>query len=102
MAQTNIVTKNLKKIATLCKNHKVSKLFIFGSVLTDRFNEKSDVDLVVEFEKIDLMNYVDNYFSLRNALVVLLGREVDLLENKAIRNPILKRSIDNSKQLIYG
>ncbi|MDR0872001.1 MAG: nucleotidyltransferase domain-containing protein [Prevotellaceae bacterium] len=99
---TNIITKNLKKIAALCRNHKVSKLFAFGSVLTNRFNDKSDVDFVVEFEKIDLMNYVDNYFSLRNGLVLLLGREVDLLENKAIRNPVLKRNIDKSKHLIYG
>ena len=31
-----------------------------------------------------------------------IGREVDLLEDKAIRNPILRRNIDNSKVLVYG
>ncbi|RPJ23945.1 MAG: nucleotidyltransferase, partial [Nitrosopumilales archaeon] len=29
-------------------------------------------------------------------------REVDLLEDKAIKNPYLRQSIDSSKQLIYG
>jgi predicted nucleotidyltransferase len=86
----------------LCEQHKVNKLFAFGSVLTNRFNDESDIDMVVDFKDVDLINYVDNYFSLRDALSIALGREIDLLEDKAIRNPVLRRNIDNSKQLIYG
>ena len=57
--------------------------------------------MVVDFNKVNLEDYVDNYFDLKSSLESLLGRDVDLLEENAIRNPILRRNIDNSKQLIY-
>lgn len=97
-----LIEKNRLRIIALCKKHKVRQLFVFGSILTDRFNENSDVDMVVDFDKVTLEDYVDNYFDLKYSLQDLLGREVDLLEDKAIRNPILRRNIDISKQLVYG
>ena len=75
---------------------------MFGSILTNRFNEKSDVDMVVDFDKVNLEDYADNYFDFKYSLEDIFGREVDLLEDKAIRNPILRRNIDNSKLLVYG
>lgn len=89
-------------ISELCQKYKVNKLFAFGSVLTGRFNAESDIDFVVDFKDIDLSDYADNYLDLRDALAKTFGHEVDLLEDKAIRNPILRRNIDKSKQLIYG
>lgn len=97
-----LIEKNRMRIIALCKKHKVRQLFVFGSILTDRFNENSDVDMVVDFDQVTLEDYVDNYFNLKYSLQDLLGRKVDLLEDKAIRNPILRRNIDNSKQLVYG
>lgn len=82
--------------------HKVRKLFVFGSALTDRFDEQSDIDLVVDFEGVNLADYADNYFDLKDALTKIFGREIDLLEDKAIHNSILRKNIDNSKLLIYG
>ncbi|WP_259330278.1 nucleotidyltransferase family protein, partial [Bacteroides cellulosilyticus] len=55
-------------IINLCKKYKVNKLFVFGSILTNRFNETSDIDMVVDFDKIDLMDYADNYFDLKSSL----------------------------------
>lgn len=46
-----LIENNIHKIIDLCKKHKVHKLFVFGSILTNRFNDKSDVDLVVDFNK---------------------------------------------------
>ena len=67
--------------------------FASGFVLTNRFTEKSDIDLVVDFDKeVEQVNYVNNFFD----------REIDLLEDKSIRNPILRKNIDNTKLLIYG
>ncbi len=97
-----LIENNLQRIMTLCKKHKVHQLFVFGSILTNRFTEESDVDMVVNFNQIDLMDYADNYFALKDSLESLLGREVDLLEEKAIRNPILQKNINNTKQLVYG
>jgi predicted nucleotidyltransferase len=75
---------------------------VFGSVLTDRFSEKSDIDLVVDIDAFDPLAYADNYFNLKFALQDLLNRPVDLLEDKAIRNPFMRERIDESKQLVYA
>ena len=88
-------------IIALCKMYKVKRLFAFGSVLTNRFTDKSDIDLVVDFDKEKVDDYFSNFFDLKYALEKLLGRKVDLLEEQAIRNPYLKSDIDMTKKLIY-
>ncbi|MDD4605157.1 MAG: nucleotidyltransferase domain-containing protein [Dysgonamonadaceae bacterium] len=91
----------MDKIRRLCEQHYVSQLSVFGSILTDKYNKNSDIDLLVNFSNIDLQNYADNYFSLKQALEEIFMRQVDLLEDKAIKNPYLRKSIDSSKRLIY-
>lgn len=98
----NYIEKYRPLIIALCQQHKVKQLFVFGSVLTDRFNPDSDIDLEVYFENVPHEDYVDNYFNFQDALQELFGREVDLLEGNAIQNYILKNNIDRNKQLIYG
>jgi len=98
----NLVELNIEKIQHLCLKHKVNKLFAFGSVLKDSFTDKSDIDLVVDFENLDLYDYADNYFDLKEQLESVFNRPVDLLEMKGIRNPFLRKQIDIEKQLIYG
>lgn len=98
----NFFNNYLPNIIALCKKHKVKKLFAFGSVLTNRFTDKSDIDLIVDFNNMPVEDYADNYFDLKDALSSMFHREIDLLEEKAIRNPILRKNIDSSKQLIYG
>jgi len=98
----NIVETNIEQIHTLCKKHKVGRLFVFGSVLTNTLKKNSDIDFIVDFEGVDLYSYADNYFDLKYSLERLFKRDVDLLEDKAINNPFLRQSIDTTKQLIYG
>ncbi len=98
----NLVELNIEKIKNLCVKHKVNKLFVFGSVLNDKFTNESDIDLVVDFEKLDFSEYADNYFDLKDQLELIFKRPVDLLEEKGIRNPFLRKQIDNEKMLIYG
>lgn len=98
----NIIDSNIEKIRLLCVKHKVKRLFVFGSVLTPSFKEKSDIDLIVDFDSIALETYADNYFDLKEAFEKLFHRPVDLLEEQGIRNPYFKSSIDSQKQLIYG
>ena len=78
------------------------KMSEINAISGQAFNEKSDIDMVVDFDKVNLEDYADNYFNFKYSLEDLFGREVDLLEDKAIRNPILRRNIDNSKLLVYG
>ena len=89
-------------IRDLCKKYNVNSLYAFGSVLTDRFNDKSDIDMIVSFKKIPLESYVDNYFDLKFTLQDVLQRPVDLLEEQAIKNPFFLQNINKNKRLIYG
>jgi len=97
----NIIDRNIVQLIKLCNQHKVSKLYIFGSVLTDRFNDESDIDFLVEFSTIDIQEYFNNYMDFKEKIEALLKRPVDLVENQAIRNPIFRRVIDRDKRLVY-
>ena len=92
---------NKDRIFELCDNHKVKELYLFGSALTERFHDSSDIDMLIQFYQVDLMEYFDNYMDLKEKLEQLFKRPVDLVENQAIRNPIFRRVVDREKQLIY-
>jgi len=80
----------------------VKSLYVFGSVLTEKFSEKSDIDLIVDIDSNDPFDYADSYFNLKFALQDLFRRPIDLLENKAIKNQYIRQNIDRSKSLIYA
>ncbi|OFX55421.1 MAG: nucleotidyltransferase [Bacteroidetes bacterium GWA2_30_7] len=98
----DFLNQNINQIIKLCKYHNVIELYIFGSVLTEKFNNKSDIDLLIEFGDVDIYKYFDNYIDLKESLEKTLNRHVDLVENKTIKNPILRKSIDRNKKFIYG
>jgi len=89
-------------LLVLCKKYNVKTLYAFGSVLNDKFDVGSDVDLIVAFNDIPLEEYADNYFDLKFSLQDMFNRPVDLLEEQAVKNPYFKQNINRNKQLIYG
>ena len=101
-----IVMEELDKyktmIISLCEKHKVKSLYAFGSVLTEKFNKESDIDFVVNFDNLPLEDYADNYFDLKFSLEDIFNRPVDLLEEKALRNPYFISNMNQQKQLVYG
>ncbi len=99
-----LIELNLQRILDLCKSYKVKSLAVFGSILTDRFNEDSDVDLLVDFEPSDQeeFDYVGNYFGFRDSLEMLFNRKVDLIEEKALRNKFIIANVNRTKRMIYG
>ena len=97
----NVIERNIDQIIKLCKQHKVRELYLFGSVLTDRFDDKSDIDFLVEFSLVDILEYFDNYMDFKEKLEALLQRPIDLVENQAVRNPIFRRVLDRDKKLVY-
>ena len=97
-----IVDKNIEDLKMLCTMYNVEKMYLFGSALNSNFNKKSDIDLLVKFKSFDLSKYFDNYMDLKERLEKLFGREVDLVEEQTLRNPIFINSINKSKELIYG
>jgi len=98
----NLIKQHRSKLISLCKKYKVSELYVFGSVLTELFNEKSDIDFLVKFGDVELYNYFDNYMDFKESLESLFKRKVDLLETQTLKNPILRRSIDRNKMKVYG
>lgn len=98
----NLLERNIEQIKRLCQSNSVNELFAFGSITNQNFNDRSDVDLVVDINDPDPITYSDKYFNLKFSLEEILGRAVDLLESKAIKNPYLKEEIDRTKILIYG
>jgi len=97
----NLIEKNIDSLVFLCKQHKVKELYIFGSILTSGFNKDSDIDMLVQFENVDILEYSDNYFDFKEKLEKLFDRDVDLLENQAIRNPIFRKILDRDKKIVY-
>jgi uncharacterized protein len=91
----------LKSIEKLCHLNRVKSLYAFGSVLTDHFGEESDVDLIVDLEENDPLEYTEKYFDLKFGLERILGRSVDLLEERADLNPIIRQEIERSKVVVY-
>ena len=90
-------------LAALCRRYKVRRLAVFGSILRDDFDpELSDADFLVEFEPISASEEMKNYFALREELVNLLGRSVDLVEDGAIRNPYILQRIKDQQQVLYA
>ena len=100
----DLIAQNKQQITDLCRLHRVKSLFVFGSILTDRFNDHSDVDLLVDFEPTDhsSFDYVANYFGLQEKLESIFQRPVDLIEAKGLRNQHFINAINRLKQMIYG
>jgi len=97
----NLIEQHSNQVIELCEKFKVKDLYAFGSVLTDEFNSSSDIDLLIQFANVDLMEYFDNYMNLKEAFERLFQRSVDLVENQAIRNPVFRRIVDRDKKLLY-
>lgn len=97
----SLIDIHKKEIQKLCAHHSVKSLYSFGSANTQKFSNESDVDLMVDFKTIDPSEYAENYFDLKFELEKIFNRSIDLLESKAIKNPFLRDSINQSKVLIY-
>lgn len=96
------IRAKLTDFKSLCVSHKIKYLYAFGSATNEKFNpEVSDIDLVVELEDQDPIERGEMLIDLWDKFEVFFSRRVDLLTESSIKNPILKRSIDKTKILIY-
>lgn len=99
----HLITDNLQKIIALCKKYKVKSLYVFGSILTSRFNENSDVDFSTTFNHdpdplIAGENLINFYMDLED----LMERRIDLVDEDCLKNPYFIEELNETKQLIYG
>jgi predicted nucleotidyltransferase len=97
-----IITNNIQALRELCKRYDLKTMYLFGSVCSDRFNNKSDIDILISFKEIPIEKYTDNYFELHYKLEELFKRKIDLLTENSLSNPFLIESIEETKQLLYA
>jgi len=97
----NIITQNIAKIKAVCDKQKIKSLFAFGSVCTDKFNDQSDIDLLVTFKQMDFGDYTDNYFQTIDMFEKKFHRRVDLITDKSLKNPYFIQSVNQTKTLLY-
>lgn len=99
----SISTMNIPKhkIADFCRKWKVIEFALFGSVLSKDFRPDSDIDVLVSFSE-DVKWSLFDIVRMQNELNEIFGREVDLVEKDAIRNPFRRHSILRSKKVIYA
>ncbi len=99
---TTQLAMDLDAIARVSRAHGASRLSVFGSAVTKLFDpECSDVDLLVEFVP-ELPDPFGAYFGLKEGLERLLGRKVDLVMVKAIRNPHFAASAIAGAEELYA
>ncbi|MDX2283347.1 MAG: nucleotidyltransferase domain-containing protein, partial [Bacteroidia bacterium] len=94
--------RHLPELRRLCREHRLSRLWLFGSALRADFGPDSDVDLLYEMEAgLDPEQTGTLFWSLLRSLETLLGRPVDLLRRSSLQNPYLLAEIEETEVLIY-
>lgn len=98
----SIVSSKISQLRNLFDQHKVKRAYAFGSVCTDKFNDESDIDMLIAFQDgLNPVEYGDHYFSLVEALEKLLQRHVDLVTEPTLKNPYFINSVNQTKIPIY-
>lgn len=98
-----LIEDKVDEIIALCKVHRVKSIALFGSAAKETMHENSDIDFLVQFsDEIDVLEYADNYFSFLEKLEKLIGKKIDLVSRKSLKNPILIEEIDRSKIDLYA
>lgn len=100
MAQPKIQIP-LKQIEDFCRKWKIKEFALFGSVLREDFRPDSDIDVLVSFEPDGGITF-DNRVELLDELAEIFGREVDLVEKDAIRNPFRRHEILTTREVVYA
>ncbi|SRR5690606_2855671 len=98
----DVIKAKLVDFTALCKLHNVKNLYAFGSSVTDSFDEaSSDIDLLIEIDENDPLERGEKLLDVWDKLEDFFQRKVDLLTQTSIKNPVLRKSIEASKILIY-
>ena len=84
-----------------CQEFDVEKLHAFGSITSNKFNDKSDIDLLVKFKNLPCEKYADNFFKLHEMFELIFKRKVDLVTENSLSNPYFIKTINRTKTLLY-
>ncbi len=97
-----VITHHRDAIATLCRQAHARRLDLFGSGVRADFDaQRSDFDFLVAFEDLPPTSYADAFFTLKSGLERLLNRPIDLVVDRAIRNPYFRQQVEAERQPVY-
>ena len=89
------------EIERICRRLPVKRLGLFGSALSQNFSQSSDVDVLVIFDSGENVDLFDKYFELKEQLEEIFERDVDLVIDRKFKNPVLRKTIDATRTVIY-
>ena len=98
----SVIQPYLPGVREILKKHKIKNAYAFGSVLSEKFNDDSDIDLLINF--LDYSNPLkvgQSIWDLEDELEILTSRKIDLLTERSLKNPYFIKELDATKQLIY-
>ena len=99
----SLIDEKRDQIIELCRRYRVRALELFGSAAGDRFDPAtSDLDFLVDYEALPPREHAACYFGLLFSLQDLFGRDVDLVEVSAVRNPYFLQAIAGDRVLLYA
>ena len=94
---------NMPEVVKLLKKYKIKSAYVFGSALTEKFDEGSDIDFLINFQEgLDPLEKGSLWWNLHDALRNSLNREIDLISESALKNPYFIQAVNESKVKIYG
>ena len=97
-----LVSENLDRIRAACARRGVSFLELVGSASRDDFDAtRSDIDVLVDFPD-DAPDLFGAYMGLREDLAEILGRPVDVITLRGIRNHLLLESLRRVAVRLYA
>lgn len=98
-----IIKQNIEKLKAICSTHSVAELFLYGSAVTGKFKEDSDLDFAVVFkDTLDPLEHGDAFFALKDDLENLYSKDIDLLSCRVVKNPVFKKELDKTKIALYA
>lgn len=96
------ISNNKAQFESYCSQFHISKLYGFGSSTSSTFDPvKSDIDLLVDIDESDPVRRGEYLMNFWDTMESYFKRKVDLLTTTSIKNQYLKKSIDQSKVLLY-
>jgi len=90
-----------ERIEAFCRKWKIKGLALFGSVLREDFSPDSDIDVLLSFEPGGGIDF-DNRVDIQDELAEIFGRQVDLVEREAVRNPFRRHNILTTREVVYA
>lgn len=88
-------------IVEFCRKWQITELALFGSVLRPDFRPDSDVDVLVTFDE-DAPWSLWDLNAMADDLRRLLGRDVDMVSKRGLKNPFRRHEILTTRRVIYA